>query len=91
MGDDATLRDDDVAKELVQPDTESVAEGKDVRVARTLRRSGWRAASDAGQYAASCCRERRSLPTPESPPRGTQVPPQGRLRATTNPISSKLD
>ena len=79
MGDDTTLRDDDVAKELVQPDTESVAEGEDGSLTRTLRRSGWRAASDGGRYAASCCRALRCPPTLRSQQPSTRGQPRGRL------------
>ena len=77
---DASLRDDDVAKELVQPGQSSVSElwTRGMQVL-TPRRSELRAASDGAQYAAPCCRALRCPPARGSQQQDTQVPPRGIL------------
>lgn len=47
---------------------------------RTLRRFGWQAEGDEGQYVASCYHEQRCQQVRESRQRGTREQPQGKLR-----------
>jgi hypothetical protein len=79
-GYDTTLRDDDITKELMQPTIRSDL-SPDVKGMgeRTPHRYGWQAASDEGQYVASCYHEQRFQPTRESQRQGIRVRQQGTL------------
>ena len=75
----ATLRDDNITEKLVQPVGHQEPALRIQSKGLTPRRSGWRAASDGGRYAASCCRALRCPPTPRSQQPSTRGQPRGRL------------